>query len=118
MLKGDNISERILEFSSRIIKLSNALPKSVVGKHICQQIIRSGTSAGANYEEARGAESKADFTHKLGITLKELRETKYWLKLITHSNLIDSKRMLNIVQETDELCKIVGKSILTLKNKK
>ena len=60
-MKGDDIAERLLEFSARIIKLATALPKSTVGVHICGQIIRSGTSAGANYEEARGAESKSDF---------------------------------------------------------
>ena len=117
-MKGDDIAERLLDFSTRIIKLANALPKSTVGKHICGQITRSGTSAGANYEEARGAESSADFIHKLGVTLKELRETRYWLKIIAKANLLPCNRMKEIIQETDELCKIVGKSIITVTKRK
>ena len=79
-MKGDEISERLMDFATRIIRLAEALPKTVIGKHIYGQIIRSGTSAGANYEEARAAESNSDFAHKMSLALKELRETKYWLR--------------------------------------
>ncbi|MCK5271018.1 MAG: four helix bundle protein [Sedimentisphaerales bacterium] len=116
-MKGDDLSERLLDFSIRIIKLSEALPKTAIGKHIYLQIIRSSTSAGANYEEARAAESKADFAHKISLTLKELRETFYWLRIITKIPLIPPERLKEIMNETDQLCRIMGKSILTARNK-
>ena len=117
-MRGDDIAERLLEFAARVVKLASALPKSPVGQHISMQMVRSGTSAGANYEEARGAESHADFAHKLGISLKELRETRYWLKIIIRTALISPGRMKDIMREADELCRILGKSILTVKQKK
>jgi four helix bundle protein len=80
--KADEIEERLINFAVRIIKLSSSLPKTSAGKHIANQILRSGTSPSPNYGEARGAESQADFVHKLGITLKELNETSIWLKII------------------------------------
>jgi len=79
MKKGEDIAERLVNLAVRIVRLADALPETAAGRAICAQIVRSGTSAGANYEEARAAESKPDFAHKLGITLKELRETRYWL---------------------------------------
>jgi len=75
--KGDMLSERLLDFTVQIIKLVNTLPKTIVGKHVGGQILRSGTSPGSNYEEARGAESRADFIHKLGVVLRELKETRF-----------------------------------------
>ena len=116
-MRGDDIAERLLEFGVRAIKMADSLPKSPSGKHISGQVIRSGTSAGANYEEARGAESNKDFIHKLGICLKELRETRYWLKIICRANLVPPNRMNDIVREADELCRIIGKSIVTAKKK-
>jgi four helix bundle protein len=114
-MRGDDIEERMLEFAVRVVRMTEALPKTATAKHICLQVVRSGTSAGANYEEARGAESNNDFVHKLGLSLKELRETRYWLKVISKANLIPSVRMTEILQESDELCRIVGKSIVTSK---
>ena len=116
-MKGDDISNRLLEFAVRIIKLVDALPNTLVGRHIGGQVLGSGTSPGANYEEARGAESKADFVHKLGIVLKELSEARYWLKLLIKSKLIPSKRIESVFSEADELCKIIGKSVITVKKK-
>jgi four helix bundle protein len=116
-MKGDDISDRLLEFAVRIIQLVDALPNTLVGRHIGRQVLGSGTSPGANYEEARGAESKADFLHKLGIVLKELSETRYWLKLLIKSKLIPPKRIEDVFSEADELCKIIGKSVITVKKK-
>ena len=116
-MKGDDIAERLLAFAVRIIKMSGVLSKSQPGKHVCGQIVRSATSAGANYEEARGAESNRDFVHKLSICLKELRETRYWLKIIAQATLASSEQMNGIIQEADELCRIIGKSIVTAKKK-
>jgi len=116
-MKGDDISDRLLEFAVRIIQLVDALPNTLVGRHIGRQVLGSGTSPGANYEEARGAESKADFVHKLGIVLKELSETRYWLKLLIKSKLIPPKRIESVFSEADELCRIIGKSVITAKKK-
>lgn len=116
-MKGDDIAERLLVFAVRIIKMSGVLSKSQPGKHVCGQVVRSSTSAGANYEEARGAESNRDFVHKLSICLKELRETQYWLKIIGRAELASPDQMNGITQEADELCRIIGKSIVTAKKK-
>jgi len=96
--------------------LADALPKTPAGRAICAQIVRSGMSPGANYEEARAGESKADFGHKLGITLKELRETRYWLRIIERADLLPGQRLEEIAQETEGLCRIIGKSIVTVKH--
>ena len=116
-MKGEDISDRLLEFAVRIIQLVDALPNTPVGRHIGGQVLGSGTSPGANYEEARGAESKADFVHKLGIVLKELSETRYWLKVLIKSKLIPLKRIQGVFSESDELCKIIGQSVITVKKK-
>lgn len=117
-MKGNDISDRLLDFSARIIKVTNGVPKTTVGKHVGGQVIRSGTSAGANYEEARGSESKADFAHKLGLTLKELRETRYWLRVLERAEVLPAKRLSQIIQESEELCNIIAKSIFTVRGRK
>ena len=76
-MKGDELADRLLDFAVRIIEVASALSKSPAGRHIAGQIVDAGTSVGAHYEEARGAESKADFLHNLGLALKECRETRY-----------------------------------------
>ena len=78
----NDLSERLLGFAAEIVRLVVDLRKSSVGRHISNQLTRSGTSPGANYEEACGAESRAGFIHKMQIVLKELRESGYWLRLI------------------------------------
>jgi four helix bundle protein len=78
--------------------------------------MRSATSAGANYQEARGAESRADFVHKLQVVLKELRETQYWLFLVERASLAPSGALKPLLVEVDELVRMVVKSILTAKS--
>ena len=82
-----NLNDRLLEYGVRIIKLFESLPKTLVARRIGDQLLRSGTSAGANYEEAQAAESKDDFVHKLQIALKELRESNYWLRLLLRAGV-------------------------------
>ena len=115
--KGDDLAERLLDFTVRIIKLVNTLPKTSIGKHIGGQLIRSGTSSGANYEEACGAESRSDFAHKLSIVLKELKESRFWLRVIHRTKLITPKRIEPLIQECEELCAIIAKSIITAKGR-
>ena len=89
--------------------------KSYVQKHIGNQLLRSGTSAEANYEEARASESKTDFIYKLHLVLKELRESVYWIKLLKYSDVNSKQEYDKILEETVSLCKIINKSILTSK---
>ncbi len=116
-IERNDLSERFLDFAAEIIKLVVQLNRSAVGRHIGGQLIRSSTSAGANYEEACGAESRADFIHKLQIVLKELRETLYWLRLIKKSKLVSSATLEVLIQEAKELTNIIAKSIVTAKKK-
>jgi len=115
---GKEISERLLDFAVRIIKLISTLNKTAAGRHIGGQLMRSATSAGANYEEACGAESRADFIHKMQVVLKELRESLYWLRLIEKSAIISEEKLKLLIQEASELSNIVAKSIITARNKK
>ncbi|MFH2138651.1 MAG: four helix bundle protein [Candidatus Omnitrophota bacterium] len=116
--KGDVLAERLLDFAACIVKLINALPNNIVGKHIIKQLLRAGTSPGANYEEACGAESRADFIHKLSIVLKELKESRFWLKLVLRSELIKAEHIRPLLEECQQLCAIVAKSIITSRKRK
>jgi four helix bundle protein len=113
----EEISERLLNFAVDIIKLAVKLNKTVVGRHIGKQITRSGTSSGANYEEACGAESKADFAHKLQIVLKELKETIFWLRVVDRAKLLpnETEYIVKSLNEGKELSNIIAKSIITVK---
>jgi len=114
--KNYDLEERLVDFAVRIIHAAEALPDSKAGKHITGQIIRSGTSPAPNYGEAQGAESIADFIHKMKISLKELRETKVWLKIIKKSEMITpTTRLDELIQESDQLIAIFFKSIETAK---
>jgi len=115
--KRKDLSERLLDFAAGVIKLLVRRNKTAVGRHIGNQLMRAATSSGANYEEACGAESKADFIHKMQLVLKELRETVYWLKLATRADLISGKGLQSWLSEAEELAKIVAKSIITAKSK-
>ncbi|TWT74879.1 four helix bundle protein [Allorhodopirellula solitaria] len=112
-MKPDDLSERLLVLAVRIGKVVDALPETRLGKHIAGQLVRSGTSPAPNYEEACAAESRRDFIHKVRIALKELRETRCWVRLIMRSDLLPEARMTEIANETDELCKILGQSLVT-----
>lgn len=112
---ADQLEERLIDFAVRIIKLSAALPSSPAGCHMANQILRSGTSPAANYGEARGAESRADFTHKLRIVIKELNETKIWLTVIERSELIPGKKINPLVEECRELSRIIQATLKSLK---
>ena len=116
--KADDLEERLIDFAVRLIKLSASLPKTPAGKHIAGQILRSGTSPAPNYGEARGAESHADFIHKLGIVLKELNETSIWLRVIDRSELLKRELLTGILEENKELCRLFTASLKTARNNK
>src|SRR5262249_48266155 len=101
-MRGDEIAERIEAQAVRAAAVAKALPQTVPGRHLAGQLLRCATSPGANYAEARAAESKADFVHKPGIVLKELRESVYWLRVIARAELLPRRRLADIVRESEE----------------
>ena len=111
--RANDLEKRLISFAAAIVALSCRLPRTPQGRHICGQILRSGTAAAANYGEARGAESRADFIHKLKVVFKELNETTIWLELIGESSLLSTENIVAIVAENRELCRIVAASIKT-----
>jgi four helix bundle protein len=115
---ADVLEERLIDFAVRIIKLSANLPKTPAGKHIAGQILRAGTSPAPNYGEARGAESHADFVHKLRIVLKELNETSIWLRIIKRSRLLREELLADLLEENNGLSKIFTASLKTSRHQK
>jgi four helix bundle protein len=112
--KKFDLLDRLIQYSVRIINVSEQLPNTISGKHIALQILRSGTSVAANYGEAQSAESRADFIHKLKVSLKELRETEVWLRIIEKAELMEStSKLASLLKETNELISILFKSIDT-----
>jgi four helix bundle protein len=109
----ESLSNRLLDFAVEIIKILEKISRSYVGRQIFGQLVRSSTSAGANYEEACGAESRSDFIHKLRVVLKELRESLYWLRLIAKLDLIPAQKVNVLIQEGNELANIIARSIVT-----
>jgi len=112
-----NLEERLLEFASTVIYLSESLPNTRAGNHIAGQVLRSGTSPYPNHGEAEDAESRDDFIHKLKICLKELRETRRWARLIKRKGWgKDDPTLSFVLSESDELIRIFFSSIQTTKN--
>lgn len=106
--KPYDLEERTLLFGRRIIRLCKALPKDVVNRRLCDQLIRSGTSLGANYREANETDTKRDFQNRIRIAKKEAKETIYWLELVIEANSNLKERVLPLSEETKELMKILG----------
>ncbi len=107
-----DIQDRALVFGVRILKFADKLPKTMSGDVLAKQLVRSGTSIGANMEEADGASSKKDFINKVIIARKEARETRYWLRLINEAEMINNlnnkKFLEELIQESHELMKILS----------
>ena len=111
-----DLEERLIWFSVRVIELSDFLHKTIAGNHLNKQIIRSATSPALNYGEAQSAESPRDFIHKMGVCLKELRETFINIKIIKYAKLSKNEKLLNTCYlENNELISIFVKSIETAK---
>jgi len=104
---GKDIRDRTFDFAVRMTKLVNALPSSVSGRVIARQLMRAGTSVGANVEEAQGAGTRKDFARRMNIARSEAREAHYWLRLIESTGMIPGQRMGEIIEEADELVRIL-----------
>lgn len=114
-LTPDLLAGRLWDFAARIGKVVDALPDTRLGRHVAGQLVRCGTSAPPNYDEACAAESRADFRHKVSIALKEQRETRGWLRFIIKTRLLPEKRITSVLDECEQLCNILGQSVLTVK---
>jgi len=109
-----DLEERLLKFAAGIIELTESLPNSRAGNHIAGQLLRCGTSSLSNHGEVEAAESRRDFLHKLRICLKELRETKRWLRLVGRINKLESPaNFVTCSNEVEELIRIFVASIRT-----
>ncbi len=112
-----DLGDRLLEYGARIIRLVESLPKTLVGRRIGDQLLRSGMSVGANYEEAQAAESGGDFVHKLQVALKELRESNYWLRLLATAKILPAERLFQIIDESSQLIAMLSKAVAKSKGK-
>ena len=111
--KSHALQKRLVTFASQIIFIAANLPKTPEASLISKQVLRSGTAVAANYGEARAAESRADFIHKLRVVLKELNETAVWLELLVESSLISREKVSATIVENQELSRIITASIRT-----
>lgn len=102
-----DIVERTAAFADRVIQLSFALPNNAAGWEIGKQLVRAGMSVGANVEEAQAGESKADFVHKMKIARKECREARYFLVRVANAELVPRNRLDSIIDEADQLVRIL-----------
>ena len=103
---NEDLRPRTKEFALRIIRMFVKLPKTEVALVLGRQVLRSGTSVGANYREAYRARSRAEFISKIGDCLKELEESAYWLELLVDSGCVSASKMAALLQETNELLAI------------
>ena len=106
MSTDKDLSKRTKTFGLRVLRMYCALPKSTEAQVLGRQVLRSGTSVGANYREANRARSKAEFIAKIGDCLKELDETAYWFELLTEGNIIASERLASLQDECNQLLAI------------
>ena len=119
MGKDKDIIQRTFVFAVSIVELADKLSRATsAARTLSFQILRSGTSIGANVEEAQAAESKADFIHKYNIALKEARETKYWLRLLDASKMASDGDLVALTKKSDEICRIIAQIIINARNKK
>jgi four helix bundle protein len=110
------IPERTFEFGVEIIKFTANLPRNAAGFAITSQLVRSGTSVGANVEEAQDSLTKKDFIHTMTIALKEARETNYWLKVIKETKLVEAD-VDWLIDETIQIVRILTTSVKKAKTR-
>lgn len=113
-----DLGDRLLQFAVTVMKVVEKMPRTFGGAHIGRQLLASGTSVGANYEEAQAAESRADFIHKLQVALKEMRESHYWLRLIGASQILRRNGLEAALDEATQLRAMLSKAAITAKSRK
>src|SRR5436190_4169318 len=105
-MNPSELKERTMEFAVRVLKMADALPRSVSGRTVANQVARSGCSVAANYRAALRGKSRADFIHKITIVLEEADETAFWIELIERAALLPAHRLVKLLKEAEELTKI------------
>ena len=114
-MKKNIIQDKSFGFAIRIVNLYKYLAYTKKEYVLSKQVLRCGTSIGANIEEALGGQSKKDFISKISISYKEARETRYWLRLLYRTNFIGSNSYNSVINDCDELCRIISKILITSK---
>lgn len=114
-MKENIIQQKSFAFAIRVVNAYKYLTEQKKEFVLSKQLLRSGTSIGANVEEATGGQSKKDFIAKISISYKEARETKYWLNLLTATDYLDGKLSKSLLDDAEELCKILSSILLTTK---
>lgn len=118
-MKTENIIQnKTFAFAVRVVNLYKYLKEFKKEYVLSKQLLRSGTSIGANIEEAIGAQSTADFYAKLSIAYKEARESNYWIKLLRETNYLSESEAASLLTDIEEICKIIGAIQISIKNKK
>ncbi len=116
--KPYDLGKRTKQFALRVIRLVEALPKTETGRVIGRQLMRSGTSVGANYRAAARARSRAEFIAKMGIVEEEVDEASYWMELLAEAHVVKKERLEPLMREADELAAICVSSITTARGKR
>ena len=114
-MNREELEKRTLDFSKNLITILQKLPQNLINSKLVGQVVSSGTSIGANYKEANASESPKDFKHKINISFKEAKETRYWMDIIIHANPANADELLILRKESDELARIFGKAVSTCK---
>ena len=116
MARNAKLEDRVMGYAARCVRVCEALPVRRIGSaSFSDQLFRSSTSVAANYSEAIQSESRKDFIHKLKITLKELNESRTWLRIIGAAQYLKEESLTTLVQESDELIRILSASVITAK---
>ena len=110
-----DLGDRLVKYAARIVRLVASLPATPEARHLGRQLLKCGTSPGAQYEEAQAAESNADFVHKLQVGLKEMRESGFWLAVLKSSDLLAQQLLVDILDEQRQLTAILSKGVATAK---
>ena len=114
-MDAEELKERTKQFALRVLKLVSALPDSIQGRAIGDQLLRAGTSVGSNYRAACRGRSKAEFIAKLGVVEEEADESAFWLELIIEASMLNAKLVQPLLDEADELTRIMASSRMTAK---
>lgn len=117
MAKSDDILERMIDFAVQIIKLCSALPRTPIGNHLANQLLRCGTSPASDYAKAQETESPDELFHQLGMVLKNLNELAIWLEISKRSEILSLEfveLLISVMKENNELTKIISSSIVAI----
>jgi len=115
--KTEAMKQRTKQFALRIIRMFQALPKSEEARVMGRQVLRSGTSVGANYRALCRSRSKAEFISKMNVVVEESDETVFWLELLVEAGIVRERKMIGLMKESNELLAILGSALATAKRK-